>query len=102
MGCDVPWPESVDDTRDVRRDARGLVYESWRRNFAAAGLVEWARGNDPLVLVLLDGTVAGLFIVVVSFSADLQNRGGFTKLVGHGAGFFTGMAIHYWQRRLTE
>jgi len=76
-----------------------VVYASWRGNFAAAGLVEWARDNQRLALILFFGTFAALYMVVVSFPADLQNQGGFTNLVGHGAGFFTGMAIHYWQSR---
>jgi len=76
-----------------------VVYASWRGNFAAAGLVGWARDNQRLAVILFFGTVAALYMVVVSFPADLQNKGGFTNLVGHGAGFFTGMAIHYWQSR---
>jgi hypothetical protein len=48
-------------------------------------------------VILFFGTYAALYLVVVSFPADLQNKGGFTNLVGHGEGFFSGMAIHYWQ-----
>jgi hypothetical protein len=76
-----------------------VVYASWTDNIAMAGLGEWARENQRLALILFVGTFTALYMVVLSFPADVQNQGGFTNLVSHGAGFFSGMAIHYWQRR---
>jgi len=35
--------------------------------------------------------------VVGSFFASVQIQGVFTNLVGHGAGFFSEMAVYYWQ-----
>lgn len=72
-------------------------YASWRDNFAVVGLGKWARENQRLAVILLFGTFAALYLVVGSFPADFQNQSGFTNLVGHGAGFFLGMTIHYWQ-----
>jgi hypothetical protein len=76
-----------------------VAYASWKGNFSPVGLGEWAKENRRLASILFAGTFAALYMVVVSFPADLQNKGGFTNLVGHGAGFFSGMAIHYWQSR---
>ncbi|MDH5020387.1 hypothetical protein [Halobacterium rubrum] len=74
-----------------------VAYASWNGTVAVTGLGEWARANDRLAVILAFGTLAALYLVVGSFPASVQNQGGFTNLVGHGAGFFTGMAIHYYQ-----
>ena len=64
-----------------------------------SSLGEWARDNDRLSVILAFGTLAALYLVVGSFPASVQNQGGFTNLVGHGAGFFTGMVVHHYQSR---
>lgn len=73
-----------------------VVYLSWRGDFAMAGLDDWGRENPRYAAILIVSTFAALLLIVVSFPADLQNKGGFTNLVGHAAGFFSGMVIHYW------
>jgi len=69
------------------------AYASWNGSVAVDGLVEWGRDNDRLAMILLFGTFAALYLVVATFPASVQNQGGFTNLVGHGAGFFTGMLV---------
>jgi hypothetical protein len=76
-----------------------VIYTSWKGNFSAVGIGEWAQENRRLAVILFVGTFAAVYMVVVTFPADLQNQGGFTNLVGHGAGFFSGMAVHYYQSR---
>lgn len=75
-----------------------VSYASWNGTVAVSGLGEWARDNERPAVILAFGTLAALYLVVGSFPASVQNQGGFTNLVGHGAGFFTGMALSQIQR----
>ena len=76
-----------------------ISYASWKGSFTAVGIGEWAQENRRLAMILFVGTFAAVYMIVMSFPADLQNQGGFTNLVGHAAGFFSGMAVHYYQSR---
>ncbi|MXR20329.1 hypothetical protein [Halobacterium bonnevillei] len=74
-----------------------LGFATWavsRGELSPVGLVDWAQENRQLALILLVGTFAALWLVIASFPANLQSNGGFTNLIGHGAGFFAGMAVH--------
>jgi len=70
-----------------------VAYASWNGSVAVSGLVEWGQENRRLAVILLFGTFAALYLVVATFPASVQNQDGFTNLVGHGAGFFTGMLV---------
>lgn len=74
----------------------GGAFAFRRGEVSPIGLDAWVREHPRSAIVLSCGLLAALFLIIVSFPAEIQNRGGFTNLVGHGAGFLFGMFFAGW------